>query len=42
MGKIFLAPMTIGIGMQNKLLEAMAIGTPCVTTPLAKKAINAR
>ena len=42
MGEIFLAPMTIGTGMQNKLLEAMAIGTPCVTTPLANNAINAK
>lgn len=40
-GKIFLAPMTIGTGMQNKLLEAMALGVPCVTTPLANNAIHA-
>lgn len=41
-GKIFLAPMMIGTGMQNKLLEAMASGIPCVTTPLANKAIKAK
>ncbi len=40
-GKIFLAPMMIGTGMQNKLLEAMALGVPCVTTPLANNAIRA-
>lgn len=40
-GKIFLAPMTIGTGMQNKLLEAMALKTPCVTTDLANNAIGA-
>lgn len=40
-GKIFLAPMLIGTGMQNKLLEAMALGIACVTTPLANNAIQA-
>jgi glycosyltransferase involved in cell wall biosynthesis len=39
-GKIFFAPMMIGTGMQNKLLEAMALGLPCVTTPLAGNAIK--
>jgi glycosyltransferase involved in cell wall biosynthesis len=33
--------MTIGTGMQNKLLEAMALKTPCVTTDLANNAIDA-
>ncbi len=40
-GKIFLAPMMIGTGMQNKLLEAMALKTPCITTDLANNAIQA-
>lgn len=40
-GKIFIAPMFIGTGMQNKLLEAMAMGLPCITTPLANNAIKA-
>ncbi len=40
-GKIFIAPMMIGTGMQNKLLEAMALGIPCITTSLANNAINA-
>jgi sugar transferase (PEP-CTERM/EpsH1 system associated) len=33
--RIFVAPMVIGSGMQNKLLEAMSMTLPCVTTPLA-------
>lgn len=41
-GKIFLAPMMIGTGMQNKLLEAMALQTPCITTSLANNAIKAK
>jgi len=39
-GTIFIAPMQIGTGMQNKLLEAMAMGLPCVTTPLASEALE--
>ena len=41
-GKIFVAPMMIGTGMQNKLLEAMALGIPCVTTNLAGNPIGAQ
>jgi sugar transferase (PEP-CTERM/EpsH1 system associated) len=33
--KVFAAPMQIGTGMQNKLLEAMSMALPCVTSPLA-------
>ncbi len=40
-GKIFVAPMMIGTGMQNKLIEAMAMGIPCITTTLANNAIKA-
>jgi len=40
-GKIFVAPMFIGTGLQNKLLEAMAMGVPCVTTELANNALLA-
>jgi glycosyltransferase involved in cell wall biosynthesis len=39
--KFFVAPMTIGSGLQNKLLEAMACGLPCITTSLANKALGA-
>ncbi|MCK5845914.1 MAG: glycosyltransferase [Bacteroidales bacterium] len=39
--RIFVAPMQIGIGLQNKLLEAMAMNMPCVTTKLANNALNA-
>lgn len=38
---IFIAPMFIGTGLQNKLLEAMAMGVPCITTTLANKALQA-
>ncbi len=39
--KVFIAPMFIGTGLQNKLLEAMAMGIPCITTTLANKALQA-
>lgn len=38
---IFIAPMQIGTGLQNKLLEAMAMELPCVTSKLANNALNA-
>ena len=38
--RIFVAPMELGTGMQNKLLQAMAMGLPCVTTPLAAEALG--
>jgi glycosyltransferase involved in cell wall biosynthesis len=41
-GKIFFAPLFIGTGMQNKLLEAMALGIPCITTPQPAEAIGAK
>lgn len=40
--KIFVAPMIIGSGLQNKLLEAMAQGIPCITTSLANEALGAK
>ncbi len=39
--RIFAAPMFIGTGLQNKLLEAMAMGLPCVTTPLSATPLHA-
>lgn len=38
---IFFAPMQIGTGLQNKLLEAMAMKIPCITSPLANNALGA-
>ena len=39
--KIFIAPMRIGTGLQNKLLEAMAMRLPCITTTLANNSLLA-
>jgi len=39
--RIFIAPMQIGTGLQNKLLEAMAMKLPCITSPLANSALKA-
>lgn len=33
--------MQIGTGLQNKLLEAMAMGIPCITSSLANNAVGA-
>ena len=33
--RLFVAPMRMGSGMQNKLLEAMAMHLPCITTTIA-------
>jgi sugar transferase (PEP-CTERM/EpsH1 system associated) len=39
--KVFIAPMQIGTGLQNKLLEAMSMKVPSITTPLANDALQA-
>ncbi len=39
--RVFVAPMRLGSGLQNKLLEALAMGRPCVTTSLANNALGA-
>jgi glycosyltransferase involved in cell wall biosynthesis len=39
--RIFVAPMQLGTGLQNKLLEAMAMKIPCITSPLANQALQA-
>jgi polysaccharide biosynthesis protein PslH len=39
--KILVAPMQISIGLQNKLLEAMAMKVPCITSPMSCNAIRA-
>lgn len=38
---LFVAPMRIGTGLQNKLLEAMATKKTCITSPLANNALAA-
>ncbi len=38
---VFIAPMQIGTGLQNKLLEAMAMNMPCITSELANKSLGA-
>ncbi|MFM2136817.1 MAG: hypothetical protein RL021_2217 [Bacteroidota bacterium] len=40
--RMLVAPMTLSIGLQNKLLEAMAMRLPCITTPLSNNALGAR
>ncbi len=40
-GHVFVAPMHLGSGLQNKLLEAMAMNIPCVTSPLANRSLQA-
>jgi glycosyltransferase involved in cell wall biosynthesis len=39
--KMMVAPMQIGGGLQNKLLEAMAMQIPCITSSLANNSLNA-
>ncbi|MFZ5553580.1 MAG: glycosyltransferase [Bacteroidota bacterium] len=39
--RIFFAPMQIGTGLQNKLLEAMSMQLPCITSTLANNALGA-
>jgi len=40
-GRVFVAPMKIGTGLQNKLLESMAMGIPSITSQLANNALQA-
>ncbi|MDR2835695.1 MAG: glycosyltransferase [Bacteroidales bacterium] len=39
--KISVAPMRVGTGLQNKILEAMAMKLPCITTELSNRSLNA-
>jgi sugar transferase (PEP-CTERM/EpsH1 system associated) len=41
-GSVFVAPLFTGSGMQNKILEAMAVGLPCVTTSIVNNSIHAQ
>jgi sugar transferase (PEP-CTERM/EpsH1 system associated) len=38
----FVAPLFLGSGLQNKILEAMAMGVPCITTRQVNNALGAR
>ena len=40
--KVFVAPLRLGSGLQNKLLEAMATLTPSITSSLANNALQAK
>ena len=40
--RIFIAPMIVNTGLQNKLLEAMACNIPSITTSLANNALGSR
>lgn len=40
-GQVFIAPMRLGTGLQNKLLEAMAMNIPAITTPVANASLLA-
>ncbi len=40
--KLLAAPMQIGSGLQNKLLEAMAMQIPCVATSIANNSLHAQ
>ena len=42
MSRIFVAPMQIGTGLQNKLLEAMSMKLPCITSNLANASLGAQ
>lgn len=39
--RVFIAPMRIGTGLQNKLLEAMSMQIPCISSPMANQALGA-
>jgi sugar transferase (PEP-CTERM/EpsH1 system associated) len=42
MSRVFVAPMQIGTGLQNKLLEAMSMKMPCITSHLANASLGAK
>lgn len=39
-GRVLVAPMRLGTGMQNKLLEAMACGLPCIASEIAVRGLG--
>lgn len=40
-GQIFIAPLFEGAGLQNKVLEAMALEVPCIISPVVNNALQA-
>jgi len=38
--KIFVAPLRMGSGVQNKILEAVSMGLPCITSALVAKPLG--
>jgi len=40
--RVFIAPMRIGTGLQNKLLEALSMRLPAITSPLANASLGAQ
>lgn len=40
--RLFFAPLQIGTGLQNKILEAMALKIPCITSELCNNALKAQ
>lgn len=40
--RVFIAPMRIGTGLQNKLLEAISMRLPAITSPLANASLGAK
>ncbi len=40
--KVFVAPLFIGTGLQNKLLEAMSMELPCISTSLVNNSLKAK
>lgn len=40
--RIFIAPLFSGAGMQNKILEAMSMKVPCITTSIVNASLNAK
>jgi glycosyltransferase involved in cell wall biosynthesis len=39
-GSVFVAPMTLGSGMQNKIIEALAMGNSVICSPLVANAFH--
>lgn len=39
--RVFVAPLPVATGLQNKLLQALAMGVPCVTSTSARDALGA-